>query len=84
MTWSVIAGVSSWSIDYEAGKLELVMTDGRIARKPTRRRVADFKRVLFRAQELTLEMVTPSDEVLVVEVYASDDQEKRRAGRQIV
>ncbi len=84
MTWNALNGFASWSIDYEAGDLEVVMTDGRAERRRTRASVTDFKRVCFRVQDLTLEMVTPTDEAFVVEVFAHDDQVERRSGRPVI
>ena len=84
MTWDALHGIESWSIDYESGELELAMSDGRVERGSTRSGVADFKRIRLCAKDLTLEMVTPTGEVLVVEVFAKDDQVERRSGRPII
>ncbi len=87
MTWQALEGLVFWSIDYEAGELRVVMADGRVAQKSWKARTEgplDFKRVTFYPSDLILEMVTPWDELLKIEVYGEDDQLQRRRGRPVI
>lgn len=87
MSWPILEDLESWSIDHEAGELRVVMADGREARqawKAGSEGPIDFKRVTFRPGDLVLEMVTPWDEALEIEVYGEDDQFLRRQGRSVV
>lgn len=87
MAWPMLEDLESWSIDHEAGELRVVMADGREARQGWKARSdgpLDFKRVTFHPDDLVLEMITPWDEALEIEVYAEDDQFHRRQGRLVV
>ena len=87
MSWQALEGLDSWSVDYERDELRVEMADGRIARRAWTARSdgpLDFKRVTFYPGDLLLEMVTPWDEVLRIEVYGEDDELQRRRGRPVV
>lgn len=87
MNWPILDDLESWSIDNEAGELRVVVADGREARQAWKARSEgpiDFKRVTFHPGDLVLEMVTPWDEVLEIEVYGEDDQFLRRQGRLVI
>ena len=87
MSWPILKDLESWSIDHEAGELRVVMADGTEARREWKAPSdgpIDFKRVTFRPGDLVLEMVTPWDEALEIEVYGEDDQWLRRKGRVVV
>ena len=83
-----LQGIRWMTIDYERDELRVAADDGRIVRQAGGVQRPDgpfdFKSVTFKPADLTLEVVTPWDEHLEVEVFANDDQLLRRAGRPVI
>lgn len=81
-------GILSLTIDYERDELRVVTDDGRVGIQAGAMSgpegPIDFRTVIFRPAEMTLEMVVPWGNRLEIEVFAHDDQSLRKSGRPVV
>jgi hypothetical protein len=86
------SSVRRFTIDNDTRAFEVELVDGTVHRQndafpaedASLRIPADFRRVTFDTRTHTLELVAPSGDSIVLEVYANDDQALRRDGRPVI